>query len=336
MGGVGRRADAAHRRRRRGLQRRRHLGCHPGPDSPRFPPPVGGGHHPRRRQQRWNRRRRGAVGERRARPRFRRCPAHQEPRVRRQPEGGVRARRPARAWTSSCCFTATVSTRPSSCPRSSAPIVEGSADAVFGSRMMTPGAARRGGMPLYKYVGNRVLTRMENRLLGTDLTEFHSGYRAYRVAALRELPLASTTTGSTSTPRSSSSSSTPGSGSSRSRSRRTTGTRSATSTACEYAWDVTLDVLVYRLSKMGFGTSRWVSHPAEYDFKEGDGSSHTLLLDMARNVSPGRVLDLGCSGGLLAQQLRALGHRVVGADCPGAAGGAEPSRRVPRRRPVYR
>src|SRR5437763_7038565 len=43
-------------------------------------------------------------------------------------------------------------------------------DAVFGSRMMVPGAARRGGMPLYKYVGNKVLTAVENTLVGTDLS----------------------------------------------------------------------------------------------------------------------------------------------------------------------
>jgi L-lactate utilization protein LutB len=44
-------------------------------------------------------------------------------------------------------------------------------------------------MPYYKRVGNRILTRVENGMLGTNLTEFHSGYRAYSVAALRELPL---------------------------------------------------------------------------------------------------------------------------------------------------
>ena len=49
--------------------------------------------------------------------------------------------------------------------------------AVFGSRMMTPGGARRGGMPLYKYFGNKILSWTENRLLRTQLTEFHSGYR---------------------------------------------------------------------------------------------------------------------------------------------------------------
>lgn len=73
-------------------------------------------------------------------------------------------------------------------PRMLAPFDDPATAAVFGSRMMTPGAARRGGMPLYKYVGNRVLTAIENRLLGASLSEFHSGYRAYRVSALRDVP----------------------------------------------------------------------------------------------------------------------------------------------------
>jgi 2-polyprenyl-3-methyl-5-hydroxy-6-metoxy-1,4-benzoquinol methylase len=58
------------------------------------------------------------------------------------------------------------------------------ADAVFGSRMMVREAARAGGMPRYKYVGNRILTVVQNLLLGTRFSEFHSGYRIYRVAAL--------------------------------------------------------------------------------------------------------------------------------------------------------
>src|SRR5580704_9556343 len=68
------------------------------------------------------------------------------------------------------------------------PLLAGEADAVFGSRMMEKGAARRGGMPLYKFVGNRILSKFENVVLGTDLSEFHSGYRAYSVSALKQLP----------------------------------------------------------------------------------------------------------------------------------------------------
>ena len=73
-------------------------------------------------------------------------------------------------------------------PRMLAPFEDPETMAVFGSRMMTRGGALRGGMPLYKYVGNRILTAMENRLLGTSLSEFHSGYRAYRVSALDRIP----------------------------------------------------------------------------------------------------------------------------------------------------
>ncbi len=77
---------------------------------------------------------------------------------------------------------------PEELPRLVSPLREGRADAVFGSRMMTRFGALKGGMPLYKYAGNKVLTFLQNRLLGTRLSEFHSGYRVYSVAALRRLP----------------------------------------------------------------------------------------------------------------------------------------------------
>lgn len=69
------------------------------------------------------------------------------------------------------------------------PLENGQAEMVMGSRMMVPGAARQGNMPLYKYVGNRILTWIENHLIGTRLSEFHSGYRAYSVRALGDIPL---------------------------------------------------------------------------------------------------------------------------------------------------
>lgn len=68
------------------------------------------------------------------------------------------------------------------------PLRTGEAAAVFGSRMMTPSGARRGGMPLYKLAGNKILTWIENRLLGTSLSEFHSGYRLYSTRALAAIP----------------------------------------------------------------------------------------------------------------------------------------------------
>jgi len=69
-------------------------------------------------------------------------------------------------------------------PQMVTPILEGRADVVFGSRMLEHGAALRGGMPKYKFVGNKILTFLQNRLAGVRLSEWHSGYRAYSIAAL--------------------------------------------------------------------------------------------------------------------------------------------------------
>lgn len=68
------------------------------------------------------------------------------------------------------------------------PIRSGKADLVLGSRFLTPGGARRGGMPLYKYVSNRFLTSSENAVLGTRLSEMHTGYRAYSRKFLETVP----------------------------------------------------------------------------------------------------------------------------------------------------
>lgn len=68
------------------------------------------------------------------------------------------------------------------------PLRKGEAGAVFGSRMLTRTGALKGGMPFYKFVGNRILTWIENKLLRAGLSEFHSGYRLYSVRALKAIP----------------------------------------------------------------------------------------------------------------------------------------------------
>ncbi|WP_328405846.1 bifunctional glycosyltransferase/class I SAM-dependent methyltransferase [Streptomyces sp. NBC_00390] len=199
-------------------------------------------------------------------------------------------------------------------PQMVAPIERGECEAVFGSRMMRAGSALKGGMPMYKWLGNRILTRLENGLLGSRLTEFHSGYRAYSVAALRHLPI----------------------------DRNTDafdfdtqiiiqlldagmrikeipiptyyGDEICYVNGLRYARDVVKDVLEYRLALKGFGTCPWIPKPVDYAFKEGDGSSHSAILRIMRKLPPGRVLDLGCSGGLFAQRLEAQGHTVTGVD----------------------
>jgi glycosyltransferase involved in cell wall biosynthesis len=70
----------------------------------------------------------------------------------------------------------------------------GQYDIVLGSRILGGGAVR-GGMPRYKYISNRVLTLIQNLLLGAKLSEYHTGYRAFSRRVLESLPLESNADG---------------------------------------------------------------------------------------------------------------------------------------------
>jgi glycosyltransferase involved in cell wall biosynthesis len=67
---------------------------------------------------------------------------------------------------------------PTCLPRIIQPIEDGSADVVLGSRLMSISPVKQG-MPWWKYLGNRVLTRVENAAFGLRLSEYHTGYRAF-------------------------------------------------------------------------------------------------------------------------------------------------------------
>lgn len=69
------------------------------------------------------------------------------------------------------------------------PILEDRSDIMLGSRIRTRKEALAGGMPLYKYISNRTLSFIENILLGLNLSEYHTGFRAYRKDVLLKLPL---------------------------------------------------------------------------------------------------------------------------------------------------
>jgi glycosyltransferase involved in cell wall biosynthesis len=77
---------------------------------------------------------------------------------------------------------------PAIIPEMIRPIREGRADMVLGSRMLVPGAAKRGGMPLWKRVANRFLTTLENAAMGRRFSECHTGYRAYSRRFLETVP----------------------------------------------------------------------------------------------------------------------------------------------------
>jgi 2-polyprenyl-3-methyl-5-hydroxy-6-metoxy-1,4-benzoquinol methylase len=77
---------------------------------------------------------------------------------------------------------------PKAVPLLIAPIIAGDADVTFGSRFAGMGDPLAGGMPLYRYLGNRITTSVQNALLGTRFTDMHSGMRAYTRKALLSLP----------------------------------------------------------------------------------------------------------------------------------------------------
>lgn len=194
------------------------------------------------------------------------------------------------------------------------PFETGGCDAVFGSRMMDPGSARIGGMPLYKWVGNRILSRFSNAATGLTLTEWHSGYRAYRVEALKDIPFEGNSDGfdfdteiilqlheagktivEVPIP-------------------TYYGTEICHVNGIGYAKDVAWDVVRYRLHKVGFGTGDMAFGERGYDLKLTTPSSHRKILSWLAEGRPRRVLDLGCSDGRLGELLRLEGHTVVGVD----------------------
>jgi 2-polyprenyl-3-methyl-5-hydroxy-6-metoxy-1,4-benzoquinol methylase len=194
-----------------------------------------------------------------------------------------------------------------------APLERGEADAVFGSRMMTQGTARGGGMPLYKFVGNRILTKFENKMLDTNLSEFHSGYRAYSVAALKSLAFADLSDDfnfdtqiiiqlvdagmrivEVPIP-------------------TFYGDEISHVNGLKYARDISGDVVRYRMSKMGFSAQGGTTVGEEYGLKQQD-SSHEVILRWLDARPKGKLLDLGCSSGLLSELARDRGHYVTGVD----------------------
>ncbi len=77
---------------------------------------------------------------------------------------------------------------PRAVPLLIAPILAGDADMTFGSRFAGLGDPMAGGMPLYRFIGNRLTTIAENLMLGSRFTEMHSGMRAYTKDCLESLP----------------------------------------------------------------------------------------------------------------------------------------------------
>jgi glycosyltransferase involved in cell wall biosynthesis len=196
------------------------------------------------------------------------------------------------------------------------PLVDDEADAVFGSRMMEKGKALKGGMPLYKYVGNRILTTIQNTLLRRDLSEYHSGYRVYRVSTLDEIHYRLNANGfhfdtqiilqlmnnearivELPIP-------------------TYYGDEVSRVNGIKYAWDVVTNTVANFFHGLGLWQQRRldpaVSKASPYRSKLGFTSPHSLAVDA---VAPGsRVIDLGAGPGDVAAALVRRGCEVTVVD----------------------
>jgi glycosyltransferase involved in cell wall biosynthesis len=187
------------------------------------------------------------------------------------------------------------------------PLRRREAEAVIGSRMLADGGTVTGGMALYKFVGNRILTWIDNRLLHSNLSDFHSGYRAYSVAALRAIPFERNSKAFTFDAeliiqlliarRKIRELPIPAYHSVEGRS----------GFGIKHAAKMVMVALKARLQELSlFYDRRFDCAPAEtyspYTPKLNYESTHTIALDRVRPGS--RVLDLGCAGGYLGSTLR--------------------------------
>jgi glycosyltransferase involved in cell wall biosynthesis len=217
---------------------------------------------------------------------------------------------------------------PEALPLLLAPLREGIADAVFGSRMLVRGAARKGGMPLYKFVGNKILTWLENRALGTSLSEFHSGYRIYSCAALRKIPFDRNTNDFHFDTEIIVQLVTADQRISELPIPTYYGDEICHVNGLRYAKDVMLSVLRARAQHWGvlydpkFDCVPQQESNSHYQLKLGYSSTHQQVLDMLRDGAT--VFDIGCAGGVLGDALRRDRHcKVYGADVFPLAHGVE-------------
>lgn len=191
------------------------------------------------------------------------------------------------------------------------------ADVLLGSRMQSLSSARNGGMPVYKIIGNRVLTTFQNKMTKQNLSEYHTGFRAYSTRFLKSVPFEINTN----------------------EFHFDTeillqafharakvvefpipthyGDEICRVDGMKYAKDVILATMQYRMHSMGMFCSLLFRNVGEniYESKvEQKYSSHAKALQVVKAEKPQTVLDIGCGPGFISHQCAALGAEVVGVD----------------------
>jgi len=194
------------------------------------------------------------------------------------------------------------------------PAIKYGHNVVFGSRMIKRTNAIAGGMPLYKWIGNRILTKFENIILGLRLSEYHTGYRLYSTKILDKIPFEENTNyfhfdtqiiiqcralnaKIHEVPI-----------------KTFYGDEVCHVSGLKYAMNICLSVLEYRLHQLHIiRRNRYlIARECVYTYKKSPYSSHQVILSLIDK--PGLALDLGGSNGLLTASLKEKGVDSIGVD----------------------
>lgn len=191
-------------------------------------------------------------------------------------------------------------------------------DIILGSRLHSRRKALRGGMPLYKLVGNRILTRFQNAMTGWSLGEYHTGYRAYSTEFLAAVPFETNanefhfdteillqaahvgaTVAEIPIP-------------------THYGDEVCRVPGLKYAWDVVCSTVQFKMHQLGMLCSlklRNLSISRYRDKTQAEYTSHSLALRLLKKKEARQVLDIGCGPGHVAARCQAEGMMVTGIDC---------------------
>jgi len=196
------------------------------------------------------------------------------------------------------------------------PLESGEADMVFGSRMAAGCDPRAGGMPLYKFVGNKILTALENRMIGLNLSEFHSGYRLYSCEALKQIPFmlnsnewhfdtdiliqfkeAGLRIAERPIP-------------------TYYGDEICYVNGMAYAFNCIKSAMRYRLHKARvLHEPKYETSTSQYVYKNADPySSHAQIINWVKQQRPAEVLEIGTATGYLSSEMERLGCAVTGVE----------------------
>lgn len=193
--------------------------------------------------------------------------------------------------------------------------------AFVGSRFLEKGNGRQHKMSFYRFLGNKTVTFLQNLILDLNFSEFHSGFRAFRVKALEKTPFSFNSNG-----------------------RKfdieiliqfkligfpikelpvsyVEGDKKGVMECFRYGMDALKLSLKYRLHKMALFYERKFDVSTgfkKYTLKKGYPSSHQFALDEVKNNS--RVIDIGCGNSLIGEELTSLGCSVEAIDCENPEG----------------